>query len=66
MKQFGGKREQSLGHKESHMDQAGDELSSTIWHITSYVSIIDEKTSIATKAVGITETCSVSPDINGF
>ena len=62
MKQFGGKREQSVGHK----DQAGDELTSTLWHITSYVSIIDEKASKATKAVAITETCSVSPDINGF
>jgi len=31
MKHFGGKKEKSLGHKESHMDQAGNERTSTIW-----------------------------------
>jgi hypothetical protein len=31
MKHFGGKKEQSLGHKESHMDQAANELTFTIW-----------------------------------
>jgi len=32
MKHFGGKKEQYLGHKESHMDQAGNELMSALWH----------------------------------
>ena len=34
MKHIGGKKEESLGHKESHMDQAGIELTSALTHTT--------------------------------
>jgi hypothetical protein len=34
MKHFEGKKEQSLGHKESHMDQAGIDPTSALWQTT--------------------------------